>query len=156
MAFELSMRRTSRALCVLWLLCAVSFVGVTPLRAEEFIASITKVENGCVTFARASDGGMAKGKGKAKGAARGGGPATTLAVVPGALITSASTERRTQEFRKGVELGGGLANPVFRNPQGGLRARLVTSGNQITEINVFIAEPETPPIAVRPKRPPSK
>jgi hypothetical protein len=141
---------------VLWLLCAVSFAGVTPLRAEEFIASITRVEGGRVTFARVSDSGMAKGKGKGKGAARGGGLATTLAVAPGALITSASTERRTQEFRKGVELGGGLANPVFRNLQGGLRARLVTSGNQLTEINVFIAESETPPIAIRPKRPPSK
>jgi len=48
-------------------------------------------------------------------------------------------ERRTQEFRVGVELSSGLRNPIFQKMQQPLSARLLFTRNQVTEINVISA-----------------
>lgn len=91
----------------------------------------------------------------------------TIVTVPAtARITSAMRERRTFEFRVGAELAGGLNHRVFQEMTAPLAARIVSDGNQITEINVIIPETDINQsataasgqtiIAVRPKRPPMK
>lgn len=103
---------------------------------------------------------------------RGGAPGigmrrTTLPVAATVKITSAQRERRTGEFRVGVELSGGLKNRVFREIRDGLPARIVIERDRVTQINVMTAETDinqsnTNPatgatvIAIRPKRPPQK
>ncbi len=81
-------------------------------------------------------------------------------------ITTAMRERRTFEFRVGAEMAGGLRHQIFREMKEPLLARMVTSGNRITELNVItpqfdINQSQTTAsnatvIAVRPKRPPMK
>lgn len=122
-------------------------------RAEELLATLKKVEGGKVTFSKQTDGGMGKGKGRGMQA---GGQTATLGVVADLQVTSASISRRTQAFQKGADLGGGLANPVFKNLGDGLKARIITDGTRITAINVVMPESNSEVIAVRPKRPPSK
>jgi hypothetical protein len=91
----------------------------------------------------------------------------TIVTIPAATkITSAMRERRTFEFRAGAELAGGLKHRVFQEMKTPLSARIVSEGNQITEINVIISETDINQstttsggeaiIAVRPKRPPMK
>jgi len=89
-----------------------------------------------------------------------------ITVTPDVKITSASRERRTNEFRVGAELAGGLKHRIFQEMQTPLKARIVTAENRITEINVIIPETDINQsnttangdavIAVRPKRPPTK
>ena len=83
-----------------------------------------------------------------------------------AKITTASRERRTFEFRVGVELPGGLRNRIFTQMREPLSARLVSEGSRIKELNVLtevsdinqsnVSDSGQTVIAVRPKRPPSK
>jgi hypothetical protein len=75
-------------------------------------------------------------------------------------------ERRTFEFRLGIELAGGMRHPVFTRMQNPLSARIVTQGNRITQLNVITDDTDVNQrntsatgqtvIAVKPKRPPSK
>ena len=104
------------------------------------------------------------GRGRRGGAATS--QPTILTVPPATKITSAMRERRTFEFRVGAELAGGLKHRVFEEMKTPLSARIVSDGNQITEINVIISETDINQstttssgeaiIAVRPKRPPMK
>lgn len=141
--------------------------------AEERFGTIQKVQGQTITFVESAGrgrGAMQRGGGQAPGKnpARTGSEtkAITLQVPAGAKITAAQRERRTAEFRVGAELPGGLRHPVFQNIDGGLEARVVSDGKQITEINVITSETDINQsnassdgqtvIAVRPKRPPSK
>jgi hypothetical protein len=138
---------------------------VTPAaEGAGFFATLTAVRGSSVTYTRdsSSGGGMMRGgmgKGKAKGGAmRGEGSDTTLKLADKALITSATLARRTQDLLVGIELSGGLSNPAFDVVrQGGARAHLVVKNGQITELNLITAQEESDaPIAVKPKRPPSR
>jgi Planctomycete cytochrome C len=142
--------------------------GATVTPAAEgagFFATLTAVRGSSVTYTRddagggVMRGGIGKGKGKAKGGAmRSGGGETTQKVVEKALITTATLARRTQDLLVGIELSGGLSNPAFDVVrQGGARAHLVVKDGQITELNLITAQEESDaPIAVKPKRPPSR
>ena len=140
-----------------------------PAAATEsggFFATLTAVRGNSVTYTRDDAGGgmmrggMGKGKGKGKGGAMrgGGGSDTTQKLADKALITSATLARRTQDLLVGIELSGGLSNPAFDAVrQGGARAHLVVKDGQITELNLITAQEESDaPIAVKPKRPPSR
>ena len=118
---------------------------------------------------RMRGGGMAQGRGMRGGRGRGGGnlSQTLTAVIPAdAKITAAMRERRTFEFRVGIELAGGMRHPVFTRMQKPLSARIVTQGNRITELNVITEDTDVNQrntsssgqtvIAVKPKRPPRK
>jgi hypothetical protein len=155
----------------------------TLLHADETFVKIQRVSGNQVAVipdAANDGGGGMRGGGRPGGGAvpgqqgfagrRRGGAATTqptiLAVSPATKITSAMRERRTFEFRVGAELAGGLKHRVFQEMNAPLSARIVSDGNQITEINVIIAETDInqstatssgeATIAVRPKRPPTK
>jgi hypothetical protein len=155
----------------------------TLLHADETFVKIQRVSGNQVAVVpdAANDGGGAmRGGGRRGGGAtpsqqgfaggRRGGAATTqptvLTVSPATKITSAMRERRTFEFRVGAELAGGLKHRVFQEMKTPLSARIVSNGNQITEINVIISETDINQstttssgeaiIAVRPKRPPMK
>jgi hypothetical protein len=140
----------------------------TQLHADETFVKIQRVSGNQVVVvpdAANNAGGAMRG-----GRRRGGGAATTqpiiLTVTPAVKITSAMRERRTFEFRVGAELAGGLKHRVFEEMKAPLSARIVNDGNQITEINVIIADTDINQsattfsgesiIAVRPKRPPMK
>jgi hypothetical protein len=137
-----------------------------PVAATEnggFFATLTAVRGNAVTYTRDdADGGMMRGgmgKGKGKGGAmRGGGNETTQKLADKVLITSATLARRTQDLLVGIELSGGLSNPAFDAVrQGGARAHLIVKDGLITELNLITAQEESDaPIAVKPKRPPSK
>ena len=138
----------------------------TPAAATEsggFFVTLTAVRGNSVSYTRDDAGGgmmrggMGKGKGKG-GAMRGGGSETTEKLADKALITSATLARRTQDLLVGIELSGGLSNPAFDAvKQGGARAHLVVKDGHITELNLITAQEESDaPIAVKPKRPPSK
>jgi hypothetical protein len=140
----------------------------TFLHADETFVKIQRVSGNQIAVVpdAASDaGGAMRGGGRRRGGAAATQP-TILTVSPATKITSAMRERRTFEFRVGVELAGGLKHRVFQEMTTPLSARIVSEGNQITEINVIIPETginqstatssgETI-IAVRPKRPPMK
>jgi hypothetical protein len=141
---------------------------VADTESGGFFATLTAVRGNSVTYTRDDAGGgmmrggmmrggMGKGKGKG-GAMRGGGSETTQKLADKALITSATLARRTLDLLVGIELSGGLSNPAFDAvKQGGARAHLVVKDGQITELNLIIAQEESDaPIAVKPKRPPSK
>ena len=91
-------------------------------------------------------------------------PTTGVVVPSSAKITSAMRERRTFEFRVGVELAGGLRNPLFRDMKEPLKARIVTERGRVTQVNVITADSDINQsnadesgrsvIAVRPKQPP--
>ena len=94
-------------------------------------------------------------------------PQTITAIIPAdAKITAAMRERRTFEFRVGIELAGGMRHPVFTEMQKPMAARIVTQGNRITELNVMTDDTDVNQrntslsgqtvIAVKPKRPPRK
>ena len=137
-----------------------------PVAATEsggFFATLTAVRGNSVTYTRDdADGGMMRGgmgKGKGKGGAMcGGGSETTQKLADKALITSATLARRTQDLLVGIELSGGLSNPAFDAVKpGGARAHLVVKDGLITELNLITSQEESDaPIAVKPKRPPTK
>jgi hypothetical protein len=131
-----------------------------------FFATITEVRGDAVTFSKSESGGAAMGgkggmKGKGKGGggtSGGGGSTTTLRASDKVVVTSATFAQRTHDLLVGIELAGGLKNPLFESgDRGGVKARIVLDGETITEINVIVAEEANDaPIAVKPKRPPSK
>ena len=140
----------------------------TLLHADETFVNIQRVSGNQVAVVpdAANDGGGAmRGGGRRRG-----GSATTqptiLTVSTATRITSAMRERRTFEFRVGAELAGGLKHRVFQEMKAPLSARIVSDGNQLTEINVIISETDINQstttssgeaiVAVRPKRPPMK
>jgi hypothetical protein len=140
----------------------------TLLHADETFVKIQRVSGNQVAVV--SDAATVAGGAMRGGGRRRGGTATTqptfLTVSPAAKITSAMRERRTFEFRVGAELAGGLKHRVFQEMKAPLPARIVSDGNQITEINVIMSETDINQstttsngeaiIAVRPKRPPMK
>ncbi len=142
---------------------ATNFAPAAARESSGFFATLTAVLGNSVTYTRDDAGGgmmrggMGKGKGKG-GAMRGGGGETTQNLADKALITSATLARRTQDLLVGIELSGGLSNPAFDAVrQGGARAHLVVKDGLITELNLITAQEESDaPIAVKPKRPPSK
>lgn len=121
--------------------------------ADEFLATIRKVENGTVTFvARNPAGKKAKGKGARKGVAG----ALTLPVVSDVRVTTAVHTRRTGEFHVGTPVGGGLANGKVRNLPSGTLARLVTDGKQVIEMNIVFDDGDGTTIVAVPPRPAPK
>lgn len=145
------------------ILCLVLIEGIS-YSAEVFV-TIHQVDRQTITISESAGGGRGR-RGRGRGFGRQ--PQTKRIVVPSSTkITTASRERRTGDFRVGVELTGGLRNRLFRNLGNGLPARIVTDGRKITQINVMIdsydinqttAQQGTGKtiIAVRPKRPPMK
>jgi hypothetical protein len=140
----------------------------TLLHADETFVKIQRVSGNQIAVApdAANDGGVAmRGGGRRRGRAATTQP-TILTVTPATKITSAMRERRTFEFRVGAELAGGLKNRAFQEMKAPLSARIVSDGNQVTEINVIISDTDINQsttaasgeaiIAVRPKRPPMK
>lgn len=130
--------------------------------SDGFFVTLTAVRSNSVTYTRDDAGGgmMRGGMGKGKGGAmRGGGGSDTMQkLADKVLITSATLARRTQDLLVGIELSGGSSNPAFDAVrQGGARAHLVVKDGQITELNLITAQEESDaPIAVKPKRPPSR
>jgi hypothetical protein len=148
-------------------------------RADETFVTIQRVSGNQIAFVpdtggagrgmRGGDAAITPGQ-RGFGKGRRGGSAAeqpTIVTLPaGTVITSAMRERRTFEFRVGAELAGGLKHRVFQEMKTPLSARIVSDGNQITEINVLISETDINQstatssgeaiIAVRPKRPPMK
>lgn len=140
----------------------------TLLHADETFVKIQRVSGNqiaVVADATNDGGGAMRGGGRRRGGAATTQP-TILTATPATKITSAMRERRTFEFRVGAELAGGLKHRVFQEMKAPLSARIVSDGNQITEINVIISETDINQstttssgeaiIAVRPKRPPMK
>ncbi len=161
----------------------VAFASMSlPAIAEETFVTIYKVSGNRITFSQTPSAGRGRGmRGNAAGAAPGQGrgrrggfgmssaaqpAAITIAIPATTKITAAMRERRTFEFRVGVELAGGLRHPIFTRMQKPLSARIVTQSNRITELNVISDDTDINQlntdssgqavIAVRPKRPPSK
>jgi hypothetical protein len=134
--------------------------------SDGFFVTLTAVRSNSVSYTRDDAGGgmmrggLGKGKGKGKGGGMrgGGGSDTTQKLADKALITSATLARRTQDLLVGIELSGGLSNPAFDAVrQGGARAHLIVKDGQITELNLITDQEESDaPIAVKPKRPPSR
>jgi hypothetical protein len=156
-------------------LLTIAYPGI--VRSEETFVTIHKVSGNKIAITRDAGQGRGGGRGmRAGGNAAGGrfggrGPRTTaqtevISLPEDVKITSAMRERRTFEFRVGVELPGGLKHQIFRDMKQPLSARIVTNGNRITELNVItpitdINQTNTDlgggtVIAVRPKRPPTK
>jgi hypothetical protein len=140
----------------------------TLLNADETFVKIQRVSENQIAVVPdvANDaGGAMRGGGRRRGGTAATQP-TILTVTTATKITSAMRERRTFEFRVGAELAGGLKHRVFQEMKAPLSARIVSDGNQITEINVIISETDInqstttasgeATIAVRPKRPPMK
>lgn len=131
--------------------------------AAGFVTTISEIDGDEITFAKAdpssASASMGGGKGKGKGRSRGSsGDETTLPVSDAVLITTATSARRTGDLLVGIELPGGLTNEHFQDiGRFGLRARIVVDGGEISEINVLVSQEEADtPIAIKPKRPPSK
>ena len=80
-------------------------------------------------------GGQNPGRGRRGGAVAQ--PKMEYQVAQNVKVTGAMRERRTQELLVGVELSGGLRNPIFQKMQQPLSARLLFTRNQATEINVI-------------------
>lgn len=139
-------------------------VATAPPPAEDgMMVTITAIRGNSVTYTKSESeggmrGGMGMGKGKGKGGfSRGGEDGITQSLSDKALITSAMLTRRTQDLIVGLELSGGLSNEAFDAVKDGARAHLVVKDGQITELNLITAQEESDaPIAVKPKRPPSK
>lgn len=132
------------------------------IRSEEVFVTIQKVVGNQIAVVKSP-----AGRGPRAAAATAAAQPTILVVSPDVKITSAMRERRTNEFRVGVELPGGLRHKVFQNIQEGLQARLVGEGVKISEINVITDQTDINQsgtsetggrtvIAVQPKRPPMK
>jgi hypothetical protein len=133
-----------------------------PQPAEDgMMVTITAIRGNSVTYTKSeSAGGMRGGMmGKGKGGFnRGGSDGITQSLADKALITSAMLTRRTQDLIVGLELSGGLSNEAFDAVKsGGVKAHLVVKDHKITQISVITAQDASDaPIAVKPKRPPSK
>jgi len=125
--------------------------------ADGLMVTITAIRGNAITYTKSESGGgmMRKGKG---GMSRGGGDSITQSLADKALITSAMLTRRTQDLIVGLELSGGLSNEAFDAVKsGGVKAHLVVNDNKIAQISVITAQDASDaPIAVKPKRPPSK
>ncbi len=132
-----------------------------PPAEDGMMVTITAIRGNSVTYTKSESGGgmrggmMGKGKG---GFNRGGADGITQSLSDKALITSAMLTRRTQDLIVGLELSGGLSNPAFDAVKsGGVKAHLVAKEGKITQISVITAQDASDaPIAVKPKRPPSK
>ncbi len=132
-----------------------------PPAEDGMMVTITAIRGNSVTYTKSESGGgmrggmMGKGKG---GFNRGGADGITQSLSDKALITSAMLTRRTQDLIVGLELSGGLSNPAFDAVEsGGVKAHLVAKDGKITQISVITAQDASDaPIAVKPKRPPSK
>jgi hypothetical protein len=137
---------------------------------EQFV-SIQNVEGTKITYVTESNEGRGGRRGGGFGKGDRGGVATNenkmvMLVPQTAKITSAMRERRTYKFRVGVEIPGGLRNPIFQKLNQPLSARIVFDGKQVSEINVLTSSMDLnqttvdtvddTDIAVRPKRPPLK
>ena len=115
--------------------------------ADEFYATVQKIENGKVTFAKKEVGKGTKGGKK-------GGTMTTVPTASDIYVTTATYVRRTADFRIGIPLGGGLKNSAIKTLQPGSLARIVTDGDRIVEMNVVIDDSDgTTIVAIPPKRP---
>lgn len=127
-----------------------------------FTTTVTEINGNRITYMKpAGDASsMAPGKGKGKGRFRSAtsGPTETKVLSDKALITTATSTRRTGDLIVGIELGDGIRNKVFEQmDERGVTARLVVKDDRIVEINVLISEDDSEaPIAVKPKRPPMK
>ena len=128
-----------------------------------FTTSITAIDGNRITYLKPSENASmsrGKGKGKSKGRFHGtaSGPTETKVLSEKALITTATTTRRTGDLIVGIELGGGIRNKVFEQiDERGVAVRLVVKDDRIVEINVLTSEDDSEaPIAVKPKRPPMK
>ncbi|MEM6471262.1 MAG: hypothetical protein AAF802_17000 [Planctomycetota bacterium] len=155
--------------------------------AEELFITIHKVVGDRIAFVKDSPNAMGgernvgqrarglRGFGQGVGGRRGGRGRSggnvssqySVVTIPADVkITSAMRERRTFEFRVGIELVGGMRNPVFANLRNPIKARIVTNGERISQLNVITSSTDINQlntdeggrtvIAVRPKRPPSK
>lgn len=123
---------------------------VTQLRADEFFASIRKIEDGEIFLAKTN---LGKGKRGKKGRSA----FESMPLAENVKVTAAKYKRKTQKFQVGISLAGGLKHDVFRNRSGSVTARIVTADQQVVEINVILNDADaTTVIAVRPKRPPTK
>jgi len=129
------------------LLCAlvVMSVSIGFVTAEEFMASIKKVDGKKVTFSK-----VALGKGKDKGAKA---EDVTLPVAKDAKITKAKFNKEEKKIEAGEAIEGGLKNEIFAKIGekkddkagkkggfgGGTFAQITTSedGKTITAISVF-------------------
>ena len=138
---------------------AVGPVASAPPAPSGRMVTITGIRGKSVTYTESnSAGGMRRGKGKGGLSRTEAESSVTRTLADNALITSATLTRRTQELIAGLELSAGLSNPVFDAVKsGGVRAHLVVKDEKITRISVITAQEESDaPIAVKPKRPPSK
>lgn len=132
-----------------------------PPAEDGIMVTITAIRGNSVTYTKSeSAGGMRggmMGKGKS-GFNRGGSDGITQSLADKALITSAMLTRRTQDLIVGLELSGGLSNEAFDAVKsGGVKAHLVVKDHKIAQISVITAQDASDaPIAVKPKRPPSK
>ena len=174
----------------------ILFAAPATVRSEERFVTIHQVAGNRIAFVESPSGNMRargmqdgalqgrdmeqaqgmRGGRMRGGAARAGGPrgraagtttqSITVIIPADAKITAAMRERRTNEFRIGIELAGGMRHPVFTKMQKPLAARIVTQGNRISELNVITEDTDPNQrnasssgqtvIAIKPKRPPSK
>lgn len=144
-------------------------LGGSVASAEETFVKIHQVVgNRMLVSKEAGAGGGQGGAMAGRGRRRGGAsqPKVTVTLPANVKVTSAMRERRTFEFRVLGELPGGFRHQVFRNLKEPVSARIVTTNNRITEVNVITGETDINQsgsnaagqtvIAVRPKRPPMK
>lgn len=106
---------------------AIFSLGLGTLLAEEFMASIRKVEDGKISLVRF------KKKGEK-------GEEATLAVAENCKVLTAKFNKETKKVEAGEPLPDGLKNERFKNiGEKGVFARIITDddGKKITEIRVF-------------------
>jgi hypothetical protein len=104
-------------------------IGVGVALADEFNASIRKVEDGKVTFVK-----------RVKGQKPDEGTAVTLPTSADVKVLNGKFNKDTKTVEAGEALSGGLKNERFSNiGERGVPAHLITSedGKTITEIRVF-------------------
>ncbi|MEM7012638.1 MAG: hypothetical protein AAF585_14270 [Verrucomicrobiota bacterium] len=126
--------------------------------APGFVTTILEVNGREITLLKPDEGessiGGGKGKGKKGRFRSGSGDTITMTVLPNAVITSATSARRTGDMMVGLDLPGGLSNRVFDDE---VKARIIVDGGDVKEINVFVSrDEEEVPVAIKPKRPPMK
>lgn len=131
-----------------------STVATNPNGPREHVVTLSGVRGNTVTFVFSDDASPARGGGRFRGSSSGG-ESDSLRVAENAIITDASTERRTGEILIGIDLAGGLRNEAFDHiDEGSTRARIVIRDETIVELNLVTRTEEDAPIAVKPKRPP--
>ena len=131
-------------------------VAVSPAVADEYVTTLQKLDTRSVTFTRpaadAEEGGRPR-----RGPRGRGGTAVTLPVAADVRVTTAHSTRRTGDFHVGPPVGGGLRNSQVRKLQPGTRARVVTDGKRVIELNIVLdTEDGTTVVAVPPKPAPKK